>query len=190
MIAGGAVLASMLIPAVRRSASAYGGDAGTLRLLVDLLLFTCLFLLPAWRRGGGEASSHALVVVVFTGIVAVLVLSRLARTPIEDLVRLVGFLTLVSLAADLCTAALSRYRGIYYAVAGFLSFGVPISRFFCYELFGIAVRPVDLLSPFVAAHVVLQPDESLPFWPAWVFFGALAAAAGFVAVLGAWRSRT
>lgn len=188
VLAGTSTALLLLVPAFGRSAREYGGTAGPLRLLTDLLLFSCLFILPIWRRGRGEATSHSLVVVVFTGIVGVLTFSHLAGTPTEDVVRLVGFITLISLAADLCASALCGHRGVYYAVAAMMCFGAPLVRFFCQELFGIRARWVNVLSPFAAYRIALQPEDGA-LWPAWVVFGVLAGLGGVVAMLSARRAR-
>jgi hypothetical protein len=176
------MVAALLLPGLFTSSTEYGRDDGALRLLVDLLLFTCLFILPISRRGRAEATSHALVVVVFTGIVSILALSRMAGTPMERLVSLIGLITLISLAGDLWASALSGTRGVYYVSAGMLCFGVPLVRFFCQELFGMSARWVNMLSPFFAWRSALQ-QRGAELWPAWVIYGVLAGVAGLWAVL-------
>ena len=187
VLAGASTALVLSAPGLHGSVAEYGGDAGPLRLFADLLLFTCLFILPIWRRGRAEPTSPALVVVVFTGIVGVLTLARMAGIPIEELVSLIGFLTLISLCSDLCASALSRHRGVYYAAAGMLSFGAPLLRFFCQELFGLRVHWVEMLSPFFAWRRALRPEGGA-LWPAWVVFGVLAAVGGLCAVTSSRRT--
>lgn len=179
-VLAGALVATLLIvePPEGRGLE-FWTPAGALRLLADLIVFHCFFLLPVFdrRRARSMTSSlHAAGVVLFTGIVGLVLLNYLVGLKPAVLVALSAFVVLVAAGAVSWAKALEARRGVYYSVAAAAALGLPFVGFFCDEIFRIKADWLDYISPFTAWRLVMNPQGSAA--AAWIVFGVVLVTGG------------
>jgi len=174
LLAAGIVAPLLLLEPPEGRGLEFWNPDGALRLLVDLLLFTCIFLVGAFRTPRARPAAAWLLstgVILYTGVLGVVMINYLVGLGAWPLVRLVSFVVLVAGGVGVWTFALSERRGVYYSVASIAALGVPVVGFFCDELFRIEARWLDVVSPFTAWRVVAAQGGGA--WRAWVLFGAV-----------------
>jgi hypothetical protein len=188
--AGGLVALLLLVEPPEGRGLEFWDPSGTLRLLSDLLLFYCIFVVPALGRRGGPGAGamlRAAAVVLFTGTLGLVALNYLVGIAPQTVAHLVVFLVVVAAGAMLWAAALEDRPGVYYSVAGAASFGVPVVAFFLSELFRIEAHGLDVLSPFSAWRVLVDAQGAA--WGAWAVFGVLLVSGAVAAFVHVRRKR-
>jgi hypothetical protein len=159
---------------------------GALRALADLLLFTMMFLFPIASRPVRRplrARCHSAVVITFTGIGAIVIVSRLTAVRLWALPPLLGFVALVVFAAFLWSVVCEKRPAIYFSVASLL-LALPVVHFFADELLRVEAPWVRWLSPFTGWRIVLE-SAGKGVWGPWFVFGLLATAG----IVCRWRQR-
>jgi hypothetical protein len=161
-----------------------------LRPFTDLLLFYCIFILPAWqvppelRR---LRPPQRWLVVLITGITGLYMLAGFSTLDSARTLGIAGFALMVAVAADYSAAALQPHRAAYFVLAAFVSLGLPLIGFFCNELFKVELPWLDFFSPFSAVSRLFNPQAA--FWPSWIVFAAPAIVSAGVIVRRSWRHR-
>ena len=167
----------------------FWNPTGALRLLADLVIFYCIFIIPLFRlpeRRVLKTIAGRAGIVLFSGTAGLVMLSFLTDASTDSLVRLVGFSMLTAAAAAVWVTVLRKHLALYYAAAFFTAVGVPTVLFFLHELFRSGVSWPQFVSPFTAWRMIADGAESA--FVSWIVFGTLFVC-GIVGLLAA-RRRT
>ena len=183
VLAGVLVTALLCVDAPGSLGGKFWNPPGVMRLLADLLIFYCMFIVPLFRLPSTSVLKAMVVrngVVLFSGVAGLAMLSFLTDAGCVSLLRVAGFVVLVVAASTVWVTAMAERIAFYYGVAAFTAFGVPIARFFFEELFrNRAVWP-SYVSPFTAWRVLVEGAE-FAYIP-WIVFGCVLTG-GFAAML-------
>lgn len=189
VLAAALVAALLLLEAPGGRGLEFWNPTGALRLLTDLILFHCIFLLPVLARRKVTSVPGRLqpgAVVLFTGIVGLVMLNSLVGLGAAEVVQLALFVVMVSAGAAFWALVLEGRPALYGSVAAMVAVAPPMVAFFVDELFRIEARWLAAVSPFAAWRVLLEADGTAA--GAWVVFGVVFAS-GLAALLVQVRRR-
>jgi hypothetical protein len=162
VLASGLVASLLMLEPPAGRGLEFWNPAGAFRLLADLTVFYCVFILPVLPRREKRSLSavlESLGIVLYTAVLGLIMVNYLVGQDAAAMLRIVLFLVLVSASAALWAETLGERRGVYYSAAALAAFGAPLVRFFMDELLRVEARWLDVVSPFTAWRAIAAPDR-------------------------------